>query len=549
MGVPEWNEPAYAGETGVDHLGMRVAGEIAYAQFVDFTTTVSWRPRYFSFWCSALRRAFFEAGGREDEDESKIDVHRWRSILKRQDYAIAAATLFVDREARRIAGSDQVRQDLAAGSLDDDARRIPFTGSHLGAATGSLSIYLGPMLQVGLLRTDGVVHRPRGVGVSLADAFDASLAAGGVANLLSADDATLRELRTLGDACGLTMLGRDDPATDHERAVLRDAIVPPVHHADEQLRRRALTIGIILSAVRQSTAAIGLEEFREYVLLDGTSPAFQAGPSFPSHFESARAAWRTYQAHAYATYGLEALFAGLLSILEDTSAVLGDGVPAETARKLLLRRFETGALDEDPLSVGAGWAGRTVEAVVGAVAEALSSGSLSSTEPQLRHLIAKDVRRGRVLNFPRFLVNALSLTLLSILRLRRLEKVAPDSWHGARTSWRLPPTALIAALESAISSGATVLRFFEDVVERLVLRQHRSNALRKLEANPKVYTARFLIEEDRLVLVGRHRPGTSNPRFENAVSFLQGLGYLASEGRPRLTEAGTALLTNLWEGP
>lgn len=46
MSAIGWIEPFTDTEQGVDHLGMRVAGENLYTQLLDFTTTVSWRPRY-----------------------------------------------------------------------------------------------------------------------------------------------------------------------------------------------------------------------------------------------------------------------------------------------------------------------------------------------------------------------------------------------------------------------------------------------------------------------------------------------------------------------
>ncbi len=47
-----WTERWQPQPVGVDHLGMRVAGESAYARLFDFTTTVSFRPRYYSYTCA-----------------------------------------------------------------------------------------------------------------------------------------------------------------------------------------------------------------------------------------------------------------------------------------------------------------------------------------------------------------------------------------------------------------------------------------------------------------------------------------------------------------
>ena len=51
MGFLAWTKASDKERAGVDHLGMRVAGEQAYSAMTDFNTTVAWRPRYYSFFC------------------------------------------------------------------------------------------------------------------------------------------------------------------------------------------------------------------------------------------------------------------------------------------------------------------------------------------------------------------------------------------------------------------------------------------------------------------------------------------------------------------
>ena len=89
-------------DRGVDHLGMRVAGEAAYSKLIDFITTVSWRPRYFSFLCWSLQKAWESSSKKSKNGIIKVNKTLQRSILKRLDYAVAASTLLKDTDDIRI---------------------------------------------------------------------------------------------------------------------------------------------------------------------------------------------------------------------------------------------------------------------------------------------------------------------------------------------------------------------------------------------------------------------------------------------------------------
>lgn len=541
MGFVDWTAPSGGGEAGVDHLGMRVAGEVAYSQFFDFTTTVSWRPRYFSFWCSALRRAFIEAGGQVNEPESKIDLQRWRAHLRRQDHAIAIASLLADPAAQRIAGSDHIHAELGSAP-HDDARVIALTGEHLGARNGSLSIYLGPMLQVGLIETDGVVHRPGPTGTMLADAFDAALAASGMEPVLSASEARIDDLRRLGALCGITRLshGGDVEFIAREREVLRTIITPPL--GADHGRLRVLSIGLLLDAIRRSQEPLGLDQFREYAALGGKSPLFAPAARLPVRFDEARNAWQSYQTHAFATLALEGLLAASLSMAFD------DGPAESRLGELLVDSFADGAATVDPLHLGAGWSERPVNEVVAALLPRFDSDDADlPREPTLARVVSSKVRAGRVAEPAPYIATCIGLFLVTVARMRWLDARAPDAWLGSRASWRLPPRVLLDTLDRAIADRWDVRRLAAETFEGLVLGQHRRNALRKLEADPSLYTARFVIDEGRVVVIGLHGPGTSNPRVENALSFLADLGYVMSGSAVRLTDAGTRLLASICE--
>lgn len=124
--VVDWLESFSPTSSGVDHLGMRVAGEQAYAHLIDFTTTVSYRPRYFSFLCWALQKAFIAAGGREGAVEHFIDLAERARALKRYDFVMAAAALAADPNAERIAGNRRIQRYPTSSGEDGT---IPVTSS------------------------------------------------------------------------------------------------------------------------------------------------------------------------------------------------------------------------------------------------------------------------------------------------------------------------------------------------------------------------------------------------------------------------------------
>lgn len=102
MGTLEWTESSSDENTGVDHLGMRVANESSYSKLIDFTTTVTWRLRYYSFLCWAAQRAFLQNGGRFDRTTSKVDFKGYQKAIKRMEYGLVAASLLYDSSASKV---------------------------------------------------------------------------------------------------------------------------------------------------------------------------------------------------------------------------------------------------------------------------------------------------------------------------------------------------------------------------------------------------------------------------------------------------------------
>jgi hypothetical protein len=121
----------------------------------------------------------------------------------------------------------------------------------------------------------------------------------------------------------------------------------------------------------------------------------------------------------------------------------------------------------------------------------------------------------------------------------------PKAWIGDRDLTRLPPEHLIEHVQTAVANRETVAGYLRSVLHELVVRQHQRNALRKLAADPNRFTARLAVEQGVLIPLSEHYPGTSNPRFGNAITFLRDLGYLGPDDTAATTAAGERLLDEI----
>ena len=140
LGTLEWTESSSEENTGVDHLGLRVANESSYSKLIDFTTTVTWRPRYYSFLCWATQRAFFQNGGNFDRTISKVDFNGYQKTIKRMEYGLVAASLVYDSTASKVAGTEKVSIALEAIKKENTVD-LPLQGNHLKASVGGLRMH------------------------------------------------------------------------------------------------------------------------------------------------------------------------------------------------------------------------------------------------------------------------------------------------------------------------------------------------------------------------------------------------------------------------
>jgi hypothetical protein len=551
MSLVEWTEPQ-DGDSGVDHLGMRVAGERAYSALIDFTTTVTWRPRYLSYLCWSLREAWRSCGGgKNPEAPLQLDRNVWRRMLKRCDYLLAGATLAVERGADHIAGSIKVNKALDAIGAEPGAMLTVAT-DHLAARTGSHEIYLGILRVLGLVVSAQGIDIPTARGDALADAFQASLNRSGAAPIFAANSAAREDLERLGQVCGLYQLA---PSADvpvevaAERRKLREQILDwgRFHAGRGPSAQRVLSIGLLLAIFRLFGRRVELDEFRATVLLDAV--AFDSDIvrlELPAAYDELRARWRCYQAHAYATYALEALL-GVMLARAFAQRGEREGVPYEALLDNVVESIkESGVSPVEPAL--SGWPSRPLGEVMAILDSLVLAGRTApELEPELHQRIGWTVSEGDAEDLGAWAHDASLLLLLSIARLLHIVQLAPDAWIGDRDPQRLPPRRLIEHVEESVTRGWTAAEHLHRILHELVVRQHQRNALRKLAADPRKFTAKLAIEQGLLIPLLPHQPGTSNPRFDNAVVFLQDLGYINRDEPITMTPDGEALLEEIAE--
>lgn len=531
---------------GADHLGMRVAGEAAYADLLDFTTTQTWRPRYFSFYCWLLRRAFLASGGDETRSEYELDLATWYEVVKQGDYVFAAASLLADPEAKQVAGSDTVTTRISHDPL------VPMS-NHLKSKRGGFDIYAGPMRKLGLverasLRAGKLFDRPFGKGRALAKAFEVSLGEGKLASLLDNGAIDRADLKSFGQLCGLTVLqeaSEHSRAVQNERELLRSCIVDwDRAQESDVVMQRILSIGLILRLHKlHSDERPGLLEFREFTLLNTCSAGTKRkAVKLSEVYAQIIPSWAMYQAHAFATYALEWLLYGVTAIAEEQlekspAGVSMSGVLLETAKCIEAGdTFRGEWLRED-------WCECTFSELQSSLCETVEQGAKAKTlEPELFYALWTTVDREL------WTGDALLLFVLSVERLRHLTTLyGEDAWPGSTDSSRLPPAALISRLDS-FDGSLSVSVLVPELLLDLVVRQHRRTALRKLAANTTPDTSLFQLEGPLLTDFVAFNPGTSNPRFGNAVQYLEDLGYLPAHGAAGLTDDGEKLLKRIEEG-
>jgi hypothetical protein len=520
-------------DKGVDHLGMRVAGEAAYSRFIDFITTVSWRPRYFSFLCWALQQAWEASAEQQKDGFIKVNKSLQQSILKKLDYLVAASTLALYNESQRIAGSEAIVKLLKTDESFFKVRK-----DHLRSSKGSYDIYVGSMRALGLVETAGNVDRPSESGKNLAKFYKNSLGTAEkflMSSVINQGTVSLNELISIGKNASLSALNKpsiEDPLKI-ELLALRKLLFGP----SAQVGRR-LSSGLILRAHLLINGSVNLDQFRSLTLINGLRTNEKIIPfQLPLKYQCILPQWATYQAHALVTYSLESLLAIALDRAKVLESHKGEGVAINELLNLIANEMasDNRAIFDLPEKMKLWW-----NLKVSSVKSFLLQRVEQNLEADFTEI---DLYTSLKSGAPSVKLSFL-LYIFSVVRLEAvIIKHGPKAWSGSQDPFRLPPNVLIDDFQEAAVKDLTIVQYARHIILNFVIKQHHQNAMRKLAAIPKLDTSKFSWEGDRLVPIGSHRPGTSNPRFSNAVFCLTDLGYLSKDGK--VTSEGNLLLKDI----
>ena len=556
MSILAWTEPSDQESSGVDHLGMRVAGEQAYSRFFDFTTSVTWRPRYYPFFCWLTRFAFIKAGGNLGAANNRIDLNIYRKVIKQVEYGIAAATIINDPEFMHIAGSTKISEAIESSNTN----QILLKGDHLKASSGGLSIYGGPMRNLGILASSvGVdIPLPGSPGDLLADMFDESVKRCNAGNKLQ-DIVEIDDLKIIGNICSLSNFDTKAKEYDYineELESLKDVIIDwdSFLSGSGKSARRILSIGIILESRKLlPDEPYSLDRFRELTLLGAAKTNKEIIQfSLPDTYNTILKEWRAYQNQAYITYALESLLGVLLSFALDLQATYGERLPYTFLIETALNGIERGAdltklvLPEDLSN----WWDMSLSDLHEHLTNIVELGrKVDTLEPEIHNTLVENTKRLESANQYTWVHDASILLLLTLSRLTHLTTVDGEQvWLGGNEAFRLPPKVLNNIFLKHVQSEESIKAFLHYVYDKLVLEQHASNALRKLFFQPNQDTAKFIREGENIIPLSLHGPGTSDPRYVNAVNYLQELGFLTHSLTPLLTDEGELLRERIARG-
>jgi len=558
MSIISWTENSSDKNTGVDHLGMRVAAESAYSKLIDFTTTVTWRPRYYSFLCWAARKAFWENGGDFAKPTNTVSHKGYLKTIKKVEYGVVAATLLNDENASQVAGTTRVKDSLDR-LVEKGETDLTLLGDHLQSSAGGLSVYGGVMRLLGLLSSSEGFDIPLShtLGYQLADAFEKSLSLSEVDSPFNEQTQSLDTLKKIGVYCsinGLEQQAQQFEAVREESELIKSVLFDWESFQDGTGRssRRILSIGLILESRKAyPNLEANLALFREFTLLGAASVNGEIIQlNLPPIYDSVLAEWQMYQAHAYLTYALESGLSLVLQQAKELQENVGGKVLQTDLITRLIENIPEGFQESEAanyIDEFNGWWMLSLSDLTYKLENLVKKGrNALYCEPELLLNIHTYSRPNSGDNFASWVHDTCLLFLMAVIRTRHIfGRYGLNVWVGMEEDFRLVPRTLVHHLDKAITEDLSVIQYAYKIIGELVIKQHHQNALRKLIFQPDKDTAKFVLEGPHLIQIGSHLPGTSSPRYDNALLFLKDLGFLTQEKKSSITPQGDDILSNI----
>jgi hypothetical protein len=516
--MPEWTELRQKG--GLDPLGMQASSINLYQRLVPGISNVTLRIRYYGLY-ARVSRTYAERIGSTDLDVWKRTVRRSEALLalvaaqagEENTHGGVAGVLWA---ARRLAEPHNGPIDFCADS-DPGGTGVPYLKQAWGAYGAAYASQLYEMGVFGEAQQHEIPVPTSGIGDVVADGFNEATGETAAAffDLAQAGRAGIDDLQRL-KAILPSAIGADTAERLAYQRMLFATFDNP--SSGDLARRRTLRLALHL------TDALGGKpstELLRWTCYAGRTPTGASVTELGQDLEDHRWRWWSYQAGDLGRIACEALLKWVLDTIEAHTAGIEPGLAiAEAVSDLGIAE--------------AGWPD-TWRQLVAALPLAVNPHSRTERTSE-RRLAQSTLDAGRGAQRADVASARAAIELLAVLH----QRCAP---HRDLLAKQLGAEgAAFRSLASELSFldahqdmplAETLARFLRD----RVLERHLWVALQKLRYQGD-YT--FLVEADqgKLRVRAKDGPVLTNPRLDNALSFLRDVHLLDDSG---LTDTGRAL--------
>jgi hypothetical protein len=516
--LPEWTELRQKG--GLDPLGMQASSVSLYQRLVPGISNVTLRIRYYGLY-AWISRTYAERIGSTD-----IDI--WKRTVRRSEALLALVAAQAGEEntrggvagvlwaARRIAEPHNGSIDFTADA-DPGGAGTPYLKQAWGAYGAAYASQLYEMGVFGEARQHDIPVPTSGIGDALANGFNEATGATAAAFfvLAQAGRAGTDDLHGL-KAILPSAIGADTAERLAYQHMLFATFDDP--SAGDLARRRTLRLALHLS---DALAAKPSTELLRWTCYAGFTPAGVSVTGLGQELEDHRWRWWSYQANDLGRIACEALLKWVLDTIEAHTAGIE---PASAIAEAV-----------DGLDITeAGWPD-TWRQLVAALPLATNPHSRTEQTSE-RRLAQSTLESGRSAQRADVASARAAIELLAVLHQRcapHRELLAKQVGGEGAAFRSLASELSFLDANQDMPLADTLARFLRD----RVLERHLWVALQKLRYQGD-YT--FLVEADqgKLRVRAKDGPVLTNPRLDNALSFLRDVHLLDDSG---LTDRGRTL--------
>ena len=507
---------------GLDPLGLQNTSQAAFSYLLPGLNNVTGRIRYYSFYCWLLDAYAQVSGSTNPEDQKRF--------IRRAELIVALVACYAEEEigttiGTRYAGGMVQKQPEGPFDLESNTFKKDGSTEHTywKYPTGGFGqYYLGSLRDIGIIveRAEGsgvfIRSKPKGEeqvsGEELAHAFEESVPEAVRFQFLKVIKIGLL---TIDDIYKLLPFFRMDKIA--ENSLEQDLLIRLLIHQDypnqisehpSTLRRQ--TIKHLLDFAANTTEDVSSETF--------IINAYQQKGIVNGEEDECLTGWYYYQLNEYWQFGCLAVLNGALQYLE---ALAGPGWwPINDLLETLIIELEKALLSEFDLENQNCKLGKFLSIIEEKIEEESVLFVLNSIE-------IIQATNGFTLALKACWANQSEIERL--IRYGRKSDIVRD---GDVVSWakRLP-----VFLEQSLSV------FLHNFLWKDILQRHQLVAYRKMNAGQS--TQKFILEEQRIRLLGTFPPGFTGPRINRMLSFLFDLHLLDEEYRP--TALGSKILNQI----